>query len=214
MKLLILDNNLHIKGYPQPFMIKKCLPVKPLVCKPHELNETHLNVDKVILTGSMSYVRQEKPWMKKEQDFIKKWNKNNIPILGICFGAQLLAITLFGNKAVEPMPIPITGSIMFNPKKSKLFKNLPNKFGVVTTHYDGIKIPKKHITGEIEFWPCYSFEYNNCYGIQFHPELFGMLGRTLIKIQRLIYDRHVYQEFDVKSDLKIGKKIFKNFLEL
>ncbi len=41
----------------------------------------------------------------------------------------------------------------------------------------------------------------------------GHVGRTLVKIQTLIYDRNVYQDFSVPSKGTYGKKIFKNFIE-
>jgi len=220
MKILIVDNNLHVKGYLQPLIVRSHLGLKAAfrarVRKPLELTNKDLDVDKVILTGSMAYVRQEKPWMKKELEFIDWWMKREIPILGVCFGAQLLAVHIFNKNSVVPMPIPVTGSIEFSYKKEcPLFIGLPNPLGVVTTHYDGFVVPKKFNVGSSDEWPCYAFHYpSNIYGIQFHPELMGPIGRTIIRIQKLIYDRHVYQDFSVKTYSKYGKKIYMNFLDL
>ena len=217
MKLLIVDNNLHINQYPQGLIVKLALDLKTalntVVKKPDRLTKKDLKVDKVILTGSAAYVRQETGWMKKEKEFIDIWMKKKIPILGVCFGAQLLAIYLFGKNSVEAMPVPINGSILFHRKKDPLFKGLPNSFGVVSTHYEGVKLPKKYVIGSVDEWYWYAFKYKTAYGIQFHPELMGHVGRTLVKIQTLIYDKNVYQDFSVPSKGTYGKKIFKNFIE-
>ena len=67
MKILIIDNNLHIGGYPQGLMVRLHLGFKDIfqsvIRKPTELTIMDYNVDRVILTGSASYVREEKPWM-------------------------------------------------------------------------------------------------------------------------------------------------------
>ncbi|MBN2368726.1 hypothetical protein JXC34_06915 [Candidatus Woesearchaeota archaeon] len=218
MKILIVDNNLHIKAYPQGFMVRSRLGLKNMldtyVRKPHQLKKKDCAVDKVILTGSMAYIREEKQWMKKECEFISAWMKKGIPILGICFGAQILAYHIFGKKSVSRMPVQISGSILFRKTKNvPLFRGLPDEFGVVTTHYDGITAPEKYKIGETEEWPDYAFHYpGNIYGIQFHPELMGPLGRSLVRIQKLVYDRNVYQDFSVQSNPEYGKRIYRNFI--
>lgn len=154
MKILIVDNNLHIQCYPQGLMVLLHLGVKNIlhayICKADQLNEKDLEVDRVILTGSASYVREEKPWMIKERMYIKEWMKKKIPVLGICFGAQLIARHIFGKKAVTALPVPMSGSTLVRFKKDiHLFKGLPNLLGVVSTHYEGFMVPRQYRIAEI-----------------------------------------------------------------
>ncbi len=220
MKILLVDNNLHLKVYPQGLMVKSYLSLKNAlkskVKRPLELSREDINVDRVILTGSTAYVRQEDEWMKKEMEFISKWMKKEIPILGVCFGSQVLATYLFGRKSVSSLPVPMSGSIRFKHNgKCPLFKDLPKEFGVVSSHYENTYVPKKYRVGEAEDIDTYAFWYKpNVFGIQFHPELMGVLGRTLVKLYKFSYDRHIYQDFSVKTSSKIGRKILKNFIEL
>ncbi len=220
MKLLIVDNNLHIRGYPQEAMVLAHLPLKYALCatvvKADKLEERHKHFDKVILTGSTAYVRQKTEWMKKELDLIGSCIEKKTPVLGICFGSQMLATKIFGEDGVEAMPVPFSGSMRFKQKgKSGLFKGLPREFGVVSTHYEITKIPVKYSIGEVEDIRTYAFFYPpNLYGIQFHPELMGWLGRKLIRLQKLMYDRLVYQDFSEKSLSKYGKNIYRNFINL
>lgn len=219
--ILIVDNNMHISFYPQKFLFKRLLNSisnnKIIIKKPYRLNSSDLNVDKIILTGSTSNVREERPWMKKEQQFITEWIERKKPILGICFGAQIIARTVYGPNSIESLPIPTSGSLKMNITKPNipLFSGIPKTIGVMATHSEGFIIPKENIIGETKEWPNYAFLIkNNIYGLQFHPELMNIFGKLFLKIQKLFYDRHVYQNFDVKTKQKYGKQIFHNFLKL
>lgn len=218
MKILIVDNNLYIKFYPQSFLVKRCLGAKYFfdtkIRVPEELCEADIDVDRVILTGSTAFIRQEKSWMKKERQFIDKWLNKKVPVLGICFGAQLLARHIFGEQSVTALPFPINGSILVEHKENcPIFKGIPNPFGAIATHYEGISAPEKNVIAAIAEWPCYGFSYtNNVYGIQFHPELSGGTGKFLVRLQRYLYDRNVYQDFSVKTSIKHGNRIIRNFI--
>jgi GMP synthase-like glutamine amidotransferase len=217
MRILIVDNNLHIRGYDQGLMVRLHLGAEGFmssyVRRPMDLDAKDESPDRVILTGSAAYVRQEEDWMVKERRYIDGWIKRGIPVLGICFGAQLLARHIFGKDAVSPIPIPISGSILLHHDRSGLYTGLPDPLGVVTTHYDGFTVPEKHVTGRTEEWPCYSFHYPpSVFGIQFHPELMGATGRSLVWLQKLIYDRHVYQDFSVRTRNLHGRRIYHNFI--
>lgn len=102
-----------------------------------------------------------------------------IPVLGICYGMQLMTVTLGGEviradkqefgKAV----VDIEGSY----KEHNLFKNLPLEKGwqVWMSHGDSVKsIPENFISlGKTDNTP-YAIignEEKNFYGVQFHPEV-------------------------------------------
>lgn len=127
VKVLIVDNNLHLRGYPQGWVVRGHLGVRhtpyATIREPEKLSERDNGPDRVILTGSTAFIRQEHDWMYRERTFIDAWMKRGIPILGICFGAQLLARHLFGKKAITALPYPINGSIQVRYKEgTELFE--------------------------------------------------------------------------------------------
>lgn len=65
------------------------------------------NVHGVISLGGAQNVGDPLPWLEAEMAFLKAAHERDLPITGICLGAQLLAAALGG--AVEQMPTPEWG---------------------------------------------------------------------------------------------------------
>jgi GMP synthase (glutamine-hydrolysing) len=108
-----------------------------------------------------------------------EFNKNilnlNIPILGICYGHQLMAQCLGGE--VSPGKIKEYGiaTLETTNEKSALLKNIPSKSRAWMSHGDQIsKLPSGFkaiaVTNDCEFAAVENSE-KKFYGIQFHPEV-------------------------------------------
>ena len=84
-------------------------------------------------------------WIAEELDFIKAAMNNSIPVLGICFGAQLLARALGGSVAPGPIfevgmvPVTLTDAGATDP----VFRQLPPTFQVFQWHGEGIILPSE-----------------------------------------------------------------------
>ncbi|MFN3411948.1 MAG: glutamine-hydrolyzing GMP synthase [Exilispira sp.] len=98
----------------------------------------------------------------------------NIPILGICYGAQLIAKILGGN--VKKSDTKEYGKVSINIKQSTIFENIPSVFNVWMSHTDFVEIlPQNFInTSFTDYCPNSSFEdkKRNIYALQFHPEVY------------------------------------------
>ena len=53
-------------------------------------------VEGVISMGGAMNVDEMLPWIKPEMDFLKEANRRNLPVVGVCLGAQLIAKALGG----------------------------------------------------------------------------------------------------------------------
>jgi len=65
------------------------------------------NVGGVVSLGGPYYVRQALPWMQEEIEFLKRAHDAELPVVGVCLGAQLIAAALGGT--VERMDTPEWG---------------------------------------------------------------------------------------------------------
>ena len=145
----------------------------------------YTNIKGIILSGGPSTVTK-----KKFQSVSKEIFQKNIPILGICYGLQLIA-KIFGGKIKSFKKKREFGrAFLFEKKKSLLTKNFLNsKKSVWMSHEDiVVKIPKNFkIIASTKDSKLTIIENSKdkIYGVQFHPEV---------------------------THTDNGKQIFKNFL--
>lgn len=128
-----------------------------------------LNPMGIIFTGGPNSVYDEtSPHIAKEIFEI------GVPILGLCYGCQIVAYTLGG--CVEPCEKSEFGKIEISQKhESLVFKDVPEKNIVWMSHGDYVsQIPEGfYITSTSIDCPCASFENpdRKIYALQFHPEV-------------------------------------------
>jgi GMP synthase (glutamine-hydrolysing) len=96
-----------------------------------------------------------------------------IPVLGICYGAQLLALDLGGT--VERTGISEFGKTELAASPSELFAGLPEEQTVWMSHRDTVTAPPlgARVVAASPSTPVAAFEEpkRHVYGVQFHPEV-------------------------------------------
>lgn len=126
------------------------------------------NYKGIIFTGGPNSVYDE-----KSPHYTKEILTLGIPVLGICYGCQLIA-WMRGGK-VSTAPVSEYGKIEVTVKDSLLFKGIPEKSVVWMSHTDYIsQVPDGFKTvGTTENCPCTVMENTEeqIYAVQFHPEV-------------------------------------------
>ena len=141
----------------------------------------------------------------------------NIPILGTCFGHQLLADYLGGTVEADKSQAE-TGitSIYLNEdgQKSEIFKGLEHEFKAVVAHKGSVTRldhPDATILASSERCHNQAIHYKNFYTFQFHPEL-NMQDFEDRVAQYPAYSAAAI-DYDPNEKLFV-KQILKNFLKL
>jgi len=134
------------------------------------------DVSSIIITGSPSMVTSFEPWSISTSKWIKNIAKKNIPILGICYGHQLLAQTFGGTVDFHELgeekgevEIELTEA----GKKDPLLGVLPAHFLAYASHSQTVtKLPENAIVlAKNNFEPFHAVAYGpKIWGVQFHPE--------------------------------------------
>ena len=133
----------------------------------------------IIFTGGPNSVYDE-----KSPHYDKAIFELGIPILGICYGSQLMAYTLGGH--VDTAPVSEYGKTEITTSESKLFENVDKNTVVWMSHTDYIdKIPEGFkITAYSNDCPCaaYENEEKKLYAVQYHPEVnHSVQGQQMLK---------------------------------
>ena len=161
-----------------------------------------LAADKVILPGVGSFGDAMNNLDKFGLvDTIKQVAKNNVPLLGICLGLQLLfeksdetpgveGLSILKGDILrippqEGLKIPHMGwnSLEINPN-AKLFKGIPNHSYVYFVHSYYLKAAEQEIVAASTEYSTHihaSVEKNNIFACQFHPEKSSDVGLQILK---------------------------------
>ena len=177
-KIIILDFG---SQYTQ--LIARRVREMNVYCEIHPFNKVPSldeSVKGVILSGSPASVR-DKDAPKPDLSEIK----NKLPLLGVCYGAQYLAI--LGGGSVESAPSREYGRAMLTivDPNDPLMKDLPSPTQVWMSHGDTItSLPENYkIVGSTESVEAAAFNIENeqTWGIQFHPEVYhSVAGKELL----------------------------------
>ena len=132
----------------------------------------------IIFTGGPSSVYEE-----GAPSFDERILDIGIPILGICYGAQLIAH--LGKGEVGKAENREYGKIVFHHEKSVFFEDVPEDSVCWMSHSDYIsRLPEEFdVTAHSGNCPCVAFEdaKRKLYGVQFHPEVnHTEFGRQII----------------------------------
>src|SRR5207249_2577629 len=96
-----------------------------------------------------------------------------IPVLGICYGMQLMAQDLGGR--VERTGASEFGKVVLRFRKGRLGESLPEEQTAWMSHRDSVTAPPQGatVTAESPSTPIAAFEApeRGLYGVQFHPEV-------------------------------------------
>ena len=151
-------------------------------CEIHPFNkipELDSDIKGVILSGSPSSVRDaDAP--RPDLSHIK----GKYPLLGVCYGAQLMAV--MGGGEVEGAPSREYGRAMLTviDPSDPLMKDIPSPTQVWMSHGDTItKLPENYkVIGSTENVKAaaYRIEDEKTWGIQFHPEVYHSTDGTLL----------------------------------
>lgn len=161
----IREQNVYSEIHPHTISIEEVKKINPMGL--------------ILSGGPMSVYDTGAP--KISSDFFKL----NIPVLGICYGLQLIAKEFKGN--VEPAEKREYGKAdIIIEKDSALFKNVKNNSVVWMSHGDYItKLPEGfNKLARTENSPICAFanEQEKIFGVQFHPEVVHTeYGKEIIK---------------------------------
>jgi len=131
------------------------------------------NPKAIILSGGPSSVTSGENYVSEE--IVKKISDGwDVPLLGLCWGHQVIAYTLGGEVEKGPSAEYGLGKI-FVDEHDLLFREIPGEFTAWVSHFDEIKVLPKGFVSLAHSDTCkieaMRHKEKRIFGCQFHPEV-------------------------------------------
>lgn len=175
----------------------------------------------IIILGGPMAVYDNVGYLQREQELIRSALKQEIPVLGICLGSQLIAQAIGGNVYKGGKKEIGWSNVMLNQAGYKdLFKGINTKnITVFQWHGDTYDLPPKAtIMASSKLYP-QAFRFGSAIGIQFHMEVNGeMIQRWAeeysqeLKLERIeLTELLNHKDHEIKQLFERCKVVYSNF---
>lgn len=146
--------------------------------------------DAIVITGAHEHVTDGQPWVRTAAVWIQRMISENVPVLGICYGHQLLAHSLGGKVDFHPGGREV-GTVLVRvlpeAEDDPLLGSLPSVFRAHCSHSQSVlELPEGALrlaTSEFEAIQAFRFRAS-AWGVQFHPEFTESVMVHYIERQR------------------------------
>jgi len=168
--LIIQNNTIEGSGYLGELLKQDDFKIYSVHAKKEKIPTQDFSF--VVILGAPESANDDLPYLREEQKLIKKNVNNNIPVLGICLGSQLIAKT-FGAKVYRgpKKEIGFYNDLVPNDT-SNLFLGFDKPFTVFHWHEDTFDLPKGAIRlVHSKNYTNQAFQIKSAVGLQFHLEV-------------------------------------------
>jgi GMP synthase (glutamine-hydrolysing) len=173
--------------------------------------------DAIVVTGSRASVYWDESWIGQLIDYVGAAHDRGVPILGVCYGHQVLAAALGGR--VESMgEYEIGYREITRTADDDLFAGIPETFTAFTTHSDVVADlpPDAELLAENDFG-VHAFRRDRAWGVQFHPE-YDRETATALTEQKDLGEEYIQSVLDGITDENYDaacrtKRLFDNFTD-
>ncbi|MDH5568381.1 MAG: type 1 glutamine amidotransferase [Nitrosopumilus sp.] len=213
--LLIQNTRIEGSGYLGELLKEDGFDISSVNAKLEKLPEKNFSL--AVILGAPESANDDLLYLKAEQKLIRNYVEENIPVLGICLGSQLIAKTF--DAKVFSGPRKEIGfyhdlKILDN---SSFFSGFRNPFTVFHWHGDTFDLPKGAIRlVSSEHYLNQAFQYKSAIGLQFHLEVNEemvnlWLDNTKQELQKIPYIDTKKIRSDIVENISTVKSNMQNF---
>ncbi len=174
----------------------------------------------VVISGSHAFVTDMESWSKKVADWIPDVIAAEVPLLGICYGHQLMALALGGTVDNSPVGIEMgTVEIELTGHASDdlLFSGSRGTFKAHVSHaQSAVTLPPEAVVlAYNQAEPHHAFAIGqSAWGLQFHPEFDADIMRAYVaqfssQLKNVGYDPNAIQQRIAETPL--SRQILERF---
>ncbi len=173
----------------------------------------------ILVTGSPASVTDREPWSEAAGQWLRR-AMPTVPILGVCYGHQIIAHALGGEVQTHPGGPELGVYEVEVLEDDPLFEGFGPVFPAFEVHWDHVSVqpPGSRLIARTPEAPLHALAYGTqCRTVQFHPEFDADLvrGAVLRHGEMLQPPRPawVQEQHDAVTELPDQPRIITNFLK-
>ena len=143
--------------------------------------------DAWLITGSRFGVNDDLPWIDVLCDFVRTLWQQQRPLVGVCFGHQLVAKALGGTVVKSEKGWGIGMSFNQVIERKSWMQPFQAHLDILVSHQDQVAVlpSQAEVLASSDFCPYYLLQYANCFlSIQGHPEFCAGYCRALMTMRK------------------------------
>ena len=174
----------------------------------------------LVISGSPASATEEQPWILRELELIEQADRLDVPVLGVCFGSQLLARAYYGKEAVRRCLQPefCWHQVKRTSYEDLLFEGMPAQFTSFQYHTEEV-LPQPEMrllaTSDAVVVQAYRVGSRPVWGTQFHFEVTPRAGRDVLRKTRKVYQPYGFRYDELVANARPSEaapRLFQNFL--
>ena len=213
--LLVQNTRIEGSGYLGELLESDGFEITSVNAKHEQLPSKEFSM--AVILGAPESANDDLPYLRAEQQLIKNYVDNDIPVLGICLGSQLIAKTFGANVYRGPkQEIGFYNDLKIS-NDSSLFSGFTNPFTVFHWHGDTFDLPKGAVRiASSEHYLNQAFQYKSAVGLQFHLEVNEemvnlWIDNTEEKLEKIPYINPQKIRSDINGNISTVKSNMKTF---
>ena len=213
--LLVQNTKIEGSGYLGELLQQDGFELHSIHAKTEKIPDADFSL--VVILGAPESANDNLPYLLDEQNLIRNCVEQNIPVLGICLGSQLIAKS-FGARVYRgpKKEIGFYNDLILDGN-SKLFSGFENPFTVFHWHGDTFDLPEGAVRlAHSENYQNQAFQIKSAVGLQFHLEVNEemvrlWLDKTQEKLEQIPYINTTKIRTAIDGNIPIVKNNMKNF---
>lgn len=176
----------------------------------------------IIVTGSPAMVSQRLDWSERTARWLAAIVRDDrLPVLGVCYGHQLMAHALGGDVGPNPNGRRMgTRAFEVESTDDRLIGALAPRASVQVTHLEAVLAPpdSARVIGRTEGDPHHALHFGGrSWGVQFHPEFDAAIMRCYVEARAELLEGEGFDSralFEGVSEGPAGDTVLRRFSEI